>query len=87
MDLSREPGIDAESYTSFDVRVKQAQAAERGIDAFVDEVVPLLQERGLFHKEYEGKTLREYAGAPDQYGIDPRVWQDFLLLDILLMVQ
>ncbi|WP_456312249.1 hypothetical protein [Pseudomonas shirazensis] len=26
----RMPGVDAESYTSFDVRVKQAQAAERG---------------------------------------------------------
>jgi len=44
-----------------------------GIDAFVDEVVPILQERGLFHQDYEGKTLREYLGAPDQYGIDPRV--------------
>ncbi|MCE7059763.1 NtaA/DmoA family FMN-dependent monooxygenase [Dyadobacter sp. CY343] len=44
-----------------------------GIDAFVDEVVPILQERGLFHKEYEGKTLRQHLGAPDQYGIDPRV--------------
>lgn len=44
-----------------------------GIDAFVDEVVPILQERGLFHKDYEGKTLREHLGAPDQYGIDPRV--------------
>lgn len=44
-----------------------------GIDAFVDKVVPILQERGLFHKEYEGKTLREHVGAPDQYGIDPRV--------------
>jgi FMN-dependent oxidoreductase (nitrilotriacetate monooxygenase family) len=44
-----------------------------GIDAFVDEVIPLLQERGLFHKDYEGKTLREHLGAPDQYGLDPRV--------------
>ena len=44
-----------------------------GIDAFVDEVVPILQERGIFHKEYEGKTLRENIGAPEQYGIDPRV--------------
>lgn len=44
-----------------------------GIDAFVDEVVPILQERGLFHKEYEGKTLRTHLDAPDQYGIDPRV--------------
>lgn len=44
-----------------------------GIDAFVNEVVPVLQERGLFHKEYEGNTLREHVGAPEQYGIDPRV--------------
>ncbi|MNK77580.1 Nitrilotriacetate monooxygenase component A [compost metagenome] len=44
-----------------------------GIDAFVDEVVPILQERGLFHQDYEGKTLREHVGAPEQYGIDPRV--------------
>mgnify|MGYP003575099927 CR=1 FL=1 len=44
-----------------------------GIDAFVDEVVPILQERGLFHQDYEGKTLRENLGVPDQYGIDPRI--------------
>lgn len=44
-----------------------------GIDAFVNEVVPILQERGLFHTEYEGKTLRENLGVTDQYGIDPRV--------------
>lgn len=44
-----------------------------GIDAFVDEVVPLLQERGLFHLNYGGSTLRKHLGAPDQYGIDPRV--------------
>lgn len=44
-----------------------------GIDTFVDEVVPILQERGLFHQDYEGNTLRKHLGAPDQYGIDPRV--------------
>jgi FMN-dependent oxidoreductase (nitrilotriacetate monooxygenase family) len=44
-----------------------------GIDAFVDDVVPILQERGLFHQDYEGRTLREHLGAPEQYGIDPRV--------------
>ncbi|WP_200951868.1 hypothetical protein [Arthrobacter sp. Soil736] len=26
------------------------------IDALVDEVVPILQERGLFHLDYEGTT-------------------------------
>lgn len=30
-----------------------------GIERFVDEVVPILQERGLFRKEYEGRTMRE----------------------------
>jgi len=44
-----------------------------GIDTFVDEVVPILQERGLFHQDYEGNTLREHIGVPEQYGIDPRV--------------
>lgn len=46
---------------------------EDGIDALVDGVVPLLQERGLFHQDYEGKTLRDHVGAPDQYGMDSRV--------------
>ncbi|MFC3314426.1 NtaA/DmoA family FMN-dependent monooxygenase [Falsigemmobacter intermedius] len=46
---------------------------EDGIDAFVDGVVPILQERGLFHRDYEGTTLRDHLGAPAQYGLDPRV--------------
>ncbi|WHU04303.1 NtaA/DmoA family FMN-dependent monooxygenase [Sphingomonas sp. NIBR02145] len=46
---------------------------EDGVDAFVDGVVPLLQERGLFHRGYEGATLRDHLGAPPQYGIDPRL--------------
>ncbi|OOB90887.1 NtaA/DmoA family FMN-dependent monooxygenase [Rathayibacter sp. VKM Ac-2630] len=44
-----------------------------GVDAFVDEVIPILQERGLFHREYEGATLRENLGAAPRYGRDPRV--------------
>ena len=48
-------------------------AYEDGIDTFVDEVVPILQERGLFHTDYEGTTLREHLGVPEQYGLDPRV--------------
>jgi hypothetical protein len=35
--------------------------------------IPIMQERELFHRDYEGKTLWEHLGAPDQYGIDPRV--------------
>jgi FMN-dependent oxidoreductase (nitrilotriacetate monooxygenase family) len=45
---------------------------EDGIDAFVDEVVPLLQERGVYPTEYPGTTLRDNLGVPGQYGIDPR---------------
>ncbi|QFY80254.1 FMN-dependent monooxygenase [Bacillus subtilis] len=33
-----------------------------GIEVFVDQVVPILQERGVFRKEYEGTTLREHFG-------------------------
>ena len=35
-----------------------------GIDDFVDGVVPILQKRGLYRTEYEGKTLRENMGLP-----------------------
>ena len=35
-----------------------------GLDDFVDRVVPELQRRGLFRREYEGKTLRENLGLP-----------------------
>jgi len=35
-----------------------------GLTAFVDHVVPILQRRGLFRSEYEGKTLRENYGLP-----------------------
>jgi len=46
-----------------------------GIDAFVDQVVPILQDRGIFHRDYEGTTLREHLGAREQYGPDYRVTQ------------
>ncbi len=35
-----------------------------GLDDFVDKVVPELQRRGLFRREYEGKTLRDNLGLP-----------------------
>jgi alkanesulfonate monooxygenase len=35
-----------------------------GLDEFVDGVVPELQRRGLFRREYEGATLRENLGLP-----------------------
>jgi N-acetyl-S-(2-succino)cysteine monooxygenase len=33
-----------------------------GLDDFVDQVVPLLQDRGLFRTEYSGRTLRDHYG-------------------------
>jgi len=35
-----------------------------GLEDFCNQVVPELQRRGLFRKEYEGKTLRENLGLP-----------------------
>ena len=35
-----------------------------GLDDFVDQVVPLLQERGVLRHEYTGTTLREHMGLP-----------------------
>ena len=53
------------------------------LDRFVDGVVPLLQERGLFRTEYEGRTLRDNLGLarpasrhenrPDLH-IEPEIW-------------
>ncbi len=35
-----------------------------GLDDFVDRVVPELQQRGLFRRDYAGRTLRENLGLP-----------------------
>lgn len=35
------------------------------ITDFVDQVVPVLQRRGRFRREYEGTTLREHLGLPE----------------------
>lgn len=34
------------------------------LELFVDQVVPLLQRRGLYRKDYEGTTLRHHLGLP-----------------------
>jgi hypothetical protein len=33
-----------------------------GLETFVDQVVPILQERGLFRREYTASTLRGHYG-------------------------
>jgi alkanesulfonate monooxygenase len=35
-----------------------------GLDDVVDGVIPELQRRGLFRREYEGTTLRQNLGLP-----------------------
>jgi len=40
------------------------QELPSGFDDFIDLVVPILQERGIFRKEYESNTLRGNLGLP-----------------------
>ncbi len=40
------------------------EAMPRGLEAFVELVVPILQERGLTQREYTGGTFRESLGLP-----------------------
>ncbi|MBE2997340.1 LLM class flavin-dependent oxidoreductase [Nocardiopsis sp. HNM0947] len=52
-----------------------------GFDAFVDHVVPLLRDRGLFREKYTGTTLREHYGLPrPDSGSAPPVAQDRAIL-------
>jgi FMN-dependent oxidoreductase (nitrilotriacetate monooxygenase family) len=53
------------------------------LDDFVDQVVPILQKRGLFRTDYEGATLRENLGLPrpvnafvanPALGVEPGMW-------------
>ncbi|WP_200958498.1 NtaA/DmoA family FMN-dependent monooxygenase [Rhizobium sp. Root149] len=43
------------------------------IDAFADQVVPILRQRGLRAPDYAGTTLRDHLGVPDQLGLDRRL--------------
>jgi alkanesulfonate monooxygenase SsuD/methylene tetrahydromethanopterin reductase-like flavin-dependent oxidoreductase (luciferase family) len=36
----------------------------QGLDDFTSKVVPELQRRGIFRREYTGSTLREHLGLP-----------------------
>jgi FMN-dependent oxidoreductase (nitrilotriacetate monooxygenase family) len=47
--------------------------AADGVTDFVDQVVPLLQQRGLFRREYTGSTLREHLGVSYQNGLSPQI--------------
>jgi FMN-dependent oxidoreductase (nitrilotriacetate monooxygenase family) len=53
--------LEAEACDGFNVMFPYLPA---GLDDFVNLVVPELQRRGLFRREYEGTTLREHLGLP-----------------------
>jgi len=42
--------------------ILQSPLYPRDLEDFVNHVVPILQERGLFRREYEGDTLRDHLG-------------------------
>lgn len=43
--------------------------SQQGVADFVEKVVPILQQRGLYHLDYQGDTLREHLGVAYQYGV------------------
>lgn len=45
--------------------VVQPPRAPDDIELFVDRVIPILQDRGVFRREYAGDTLRQRYGLPD----------------------
>ena len=54
-----------------------------GLDAFVTEVVPILQRRSVFRGDYRGATLRENLGLPrptnlfqahPERHVEPEIW-------------
>lgn len=51
--------FDAEAADGFNI---MPAVMPSGLEAFVDQVVPILQERGRFRTEYTGTTLREHYG-------------------------
>lgn len=52
--------FEAEAIDGFIIAGDVPHSFER----FVNEVIPILQERGIYRKAYEGQTLRENIGVP-----------------------
>jgi hypothetical protein len=42
----------------------QAPYVMAGLEAVTGQLIPVLQDRGLFRREYEGTTLRDHFGLP-----------------------
>ncbi|MFC7553261.1 xenobiotic (desulfurization)monooxygenase subunit A, NtaA/SnaA/SoxA/DszA family protein [Pseudoroseomonas wenyumeiae] len=53
--------LEAEACDGFNIMFSHVPG---GLDDFVEKVVPALQRRGIFRREYEGTTLRENLGLP-----------------------
>ena len=51
--------LETEASDGFTVQFPTVPA---GLDDFVNLLVPELQRRGIFRREYEGSTLREHLG-------------------------
>ncbi|MET0436063.1 MAG: nitrilotriacetate monooxygenase, partial [Devosia sp.] len=56
IDLWEDGTVDGYTY--------QPPRAPDDIEEFVDKVVPILQDRGVYPTEYEGKTIRDRYGLP-----------------------
>lgn len=56
-----EEWLDSRAADGFNVRFS---SLPNDLDDFVELVIPELQRRGLFHRAYEGATLRENLGLP-----------------------
>jgi alkanesulfonate monooxygenase SsuD/methylene tetrahydromethanopterin reductase-like flavin-dependent oxidoreductase (luciferase family) len=53
--------VDGEGCDGFNIMPPYFPAQ---LEIFVDEVIPILQRRGVFRTEYAGETLREHLGLP-----------------------
>jgi hypothetical protein len=79
----RMPEANTNSCTNTDVLVEHAQLADRGgldfnalhdgLAPFVDEVLPIVRERGLIGAGDDARTLRERLDVRTRYGVDPRL--------------
>jgi alkanesulfonate monooxygenase len=56
-----EAWLETEASDGFNIMFPTVPA---GLNDFVDLVVPALQRRGIFRREYEGTTLRDHLGLP-----------------------
>ncbi len=69
--LSRDDHVQADAADGY---ILVPHLTPHGLDGFVDQVVPLLQERGTFRTDYTGPTLRDHLGLdrpPSPHRVSP----------------